>query len=565
MKRIIQILVAVVLLAALAGGGYWLYQTYFVPAQTTARTFTQIVPVRQGTLSNTLSVVGELDAESNQDLTFSLMDGAAKLKTLTVAAGNQVKKGQVLATIDPVSYQQALDQAKSDLQAAEKTLADLQEPATPLEISQADLAIAQAEYELTKATGALDDLEHPDMAELQRGVETARIALAQAKTDLAAKQNNATAETELYDLQVAEATPAAEYNRLAAETYSDEKYQDRLSVAYNKMMDAQDARVTYELQQQQELLTAQTQVRTAQQTLVDAEQALHDAQSGGAPLELAQARLAVQDAQVALANAKQARVDLDSGADAVDIASAKASADQKRLAGAEAQAALAGTELKAPFDGTVLDTNVRVGSQVTASQVVLTLADLTKLNVIASVDETTIRRIRAGQNAEISFDAFPGQTFSGKILSVPLQGELQNDVMVYQVPLSLQGIQDLPVRVGMTANVNIETAQASNALLVPTIALQHAQGKYQVQLVNPTDPQGDPLATDVEVGLSDGTYTQILQGLNAGDQIVVTVQSTTNQNNTQPQGSFFIGGAPPPNFGGGNNNRQPGGGQNSRP
>lgn len=542
MKRIIRILVLVVIVAAVAAGGYWLYQTRFAPAPTAAQTFTQIVPVRQGTLSNSISVVGELDAETSQDLAFQSIDGTANLMTLTVAAGNVVKKGQVLATIDKTLYQQALDQAKSDLQAAEKALAELKTPATALQVSQADLAIAQANYAIQAAQSALEDLEHPDLAALQQAVDDAKIALAKAQSDLVSKQSDETADQDLYDLQVAEATPVAEYNRLASETYSDEFYQDRLRVAFNKMMDAQDARVTFEIQAQADLLAAQTAVRKAQQSIVDAQKALADAQTGSNAFEIKKAQLAVDKAKVDLAQAQSDRAALDAGADPADLAAAQADVDKKRLAVTDAETALANTELKAPFDGTVLETNVRVGDELTNNTVILTVADLTNLQILASVDETTIRRVKKGQTAQVSFDAFPGQIFKSTVLSVPLQGELQNDVMVYQVPLSLEGLADLPARVGMTANVNIETEQASNALIVPTIALQRVRGQYQVMLANPNDSTAAPVATPVEVGLSDGTFTQIVQGLKEGDQVVITLTAANQNGNSPFGGGNFRGG-----------------------
>lgn len=542
MKRIIRILVLVVIVAAVAAGGYWLYQTRFAPAPTAAQTFTQIVPVRQGTLSNSISVVGELDAETSQDLAFQSIDGTANLMTLTVAAGNVVKKGQVLATIDKTLYQQALDQAKSDLQAAEKALAELKTPATALQVSQADLAIAQANYAIQAAQSALEDLEHPDLAALQQAVDDAKIALAKAQSDLVSKQSDETADQDLYDLQVAEATPVAEYNRLASETYSDEFYQDRLRVAFNKMMDAQDARVTFEIQAQADLLAAQTAVRKAQQSIVDAQKALADAQTGSNAFEIKKAQLAVDKAKVDLAQAQSDRAALDAGADPADLAAAQADVDKKRLAVTDAETALANTELKAPFDGTVLETNVRVGDELTNNTVILTVADLTNLQILASVDETTIRRVKKGQTAQVSFDAFPGQIFKSTVLSVPLQGELQNDVMVYQVPLSLEGLADLPARVGMTANVNIETEQASNALIVPTIALQRVRGQYQVMLANPNDSTAAPVATPVEVGLSDGTFTQIVQGLKEGDQVVMTLTAANQNGNSPFGGGNFRGG-----------------------
>jgi membrane fusion protein (multidrug efflux system) len=81
----------------------------------------------------------------SEDLAFGAMSGTAKLAALNVKAGNTVTAGQTLAAIDGAAYQQALDQAKSDLQAAEKTLADLKTPATALEVAQADAAAARAQ------------------------------------------------------------------------------------------------------------------------------------------------------------------------------------------------------------------------------------------------------------------------------------------------------------------------------------------------------------------------------------------------------------------------------------
>ena len=95
--------------------------------------------------------------------------------------------------------------------------------------------------------------------------------------------------------------------------------------------------------------------------------------------------------------AQEARQELDAGADATDIATAQAAVDKKRLAVSDAEAALAGTQLVAPFDGTILETNVNAGDRVSANTTILTLANLKTLQVVASVDETTIRQVSAGR------------------------------------------------------------------------------------------------------------------------------------------------------------------------
>jgi HlyD family secretion protein len=174
----------------------------------------------------------------------------------------------------------------------------------------------------------------------------------------------------------------------------------------------------------------------------------------------------------------------------------------------------------------VLETQAKAGDRISANSPILTIANMDGLQVVASVDETTIRQIAAGQAAQISFDAFPGQSFSGEVLSVPLQGTLQGGVMVYDVPVSLQGAEALPLLVGMTANVAIDVGQAQNALLVPSMAVQTVGGLAQVLVPNASDP-ANPVAVPVQVGLSNGTYTEIVRGLNAGDQVVVQLSSAS--------------------------------------
>jgi HlyD family secretion protein len=549
MRIFVRILLVLIVIAA-AAGGFWYYRNRLAGNNTpTAATgsYTQLVAVKQGSLSSNMTVVGQLEAVQSADLVFSRMSGTAKLATLTVKAGNTVTSGQVLGTIDPAPYRQALDQANSSLAASEKTLADLKTPPTELALAQADLAIATADVQLQQAQNALDTLVKPDFASLGLAVSNAQSAMASAQSNLVAQQVDKTAMDALTKLQMAEATPTATYNRLAAETYSDAYYQDRLQVAYNNMMNAQDPRVTSQLQQQANLTKAQLQVRQSQATLKTAQDALAKAQAGGDPVALAQAKLAIHTAQVAQLTAHSNRDTLVAGADAAALATAQANVDQARLTVSNAQADLAATQLVAPFDATVLVVNNKPGDLISASTAILSLANLKALQVTAAIDETTIRRVSTGQDANISFDAFTGQRFKGKVLSVPLEGTLQGGVMVYSVPVSLTGAEQLPLLVGMTANVQVQVGQVADALLVPSMAVQRTNGAYEVLLANPADPSAAPQSVPVEIGLSDGTYTQIVRGLNLGDQIAVQMSAGASNNGRGGGGGlgglqFLLGG-----------------------
>jgi RND family efflux transporter MFP subunit len=539
MKRVIRVLLLVLLLGALAAGGYWIYQNQFASATTTEDgTYTQVVTAEEGSLTASFSVVGQLEAVQSADLTFEQMSGTAKVLSLATATGQRVTAGQVLATIDATPYQQALDEANSALQAAEETLSELQTPPTDLEIAQADMAVARAQVELQAAQQSLDELLNPDIDSLESAVTSARLALAQARADLLALEQDTTSDEQIAALREADADAWAIYSDIAAKNHSesDEVYHDELMLRHNQMMDAQDALVIAEVKARLSLQQAEVSIRKSQQTLAEAQEALSEARSGGDERAQAQVRLAVRQAEASLEAAQLDRAELDEAADATAVASAQAQVDKQRLAVSEAEAALAGTELVAPFDGTILETHVSVGDPVASNSSIVTLANLGSLQVAASVDETTIRQVTAGQKASISFDAYPNQTFAGEVLSVPLYGSLQGGVTVYDVPLSLAGAEALNLLVGMTANVEIETGYASDALLVPTLALQKVSGSYQVSVPNTLDPEGEPETVPVQIGLSNGTYTQIVKGLIAGDQVIVQLESTQSAGN-------FLGGS----------------------
>jgi RND family efflux transporter MFP subunit len=540
------------LIVGAALGGYWFYQSR-QPAKTTGTSFTQIVDVKQGNLSSTLSVVGQLEAIQQADLSFERMNGTAKLLKLEVKAGNTVTAGQVLASIDAAAYQQALDQAKSDLQAAQEKLATLKTPPTALQTAKAALAVTQAKYNLLNAQDAVTTLASPDLASLAEAVDNAKSALATSQADLYKANNDTTTADSVAKLLDTEAKLTARYNTLAAENWTDNAYRDAVRVALNKVTDAQDARITAQMGPQVSALNAQVSVRKNQKALADAQSALATARAGGDPLALAKAQAAAKQAEVALATAKDDQATLLKGTDAATVATAQADLDKKKLAVADAEADLVGTKLTAPFSGTVLQTKVVAGNQVGPSTVILTLADLKTVQVVASVDETTIKRVSQGQTAQVTFDALVGQTLRGQVGEVPLAGALQGGVMVYDVPISLTGADKLPLLVGMTANVKVQTGQVQNALLVPAMAILRTSGGYQVMVPNTSDPTGAATAVTVEIGLSDGVNTQITKGLNLGDKVVVQLASTnTNTNNPFGGGGGNFQGPPPgANFTGG--------------
>ena len=180
----------------------------------------------------------------------------------------------------------------------------------------------------------------------------------------------------------------------------------------------------------------------------------------------------------------------------------------------------------APFDGTIITTGADVGDLVGVSTKIATIADLNDLEITAYVGETEISKLKLGQVANITFDAFPGLRFQGEVLEIPLEGSLSQSIVTYEVRVSLGAVEDVDISPGMTANLTIVVGEAEDALLVPSLAIQQSDDGNVVIL---QDPSGSTVVTPIQVGLSDGLYVEVLRGLVEGDQVLVQYQTEETQ------------------------------------
>jgi HlyD family secretion protein len=222
---------------------------------------------------------------------------------------------------------------------------------------------------------------------------------------------------------------------------------------------------------------------------------------------------------VQLAQAQAELAALIDGAPAAEIAAAEAEVEQARLSLAGAEAELAAATIRAPFAGVV--TAVAVSEGEVASGAAVTLVDMDSLEVVLAVDEIDVGNLAAGQPALITLETWPDVAIDSEITAIAPGATTAPDsaLVTYDVHLSLAQT-DLPVRAGMTANANLITAQRENVLLVPNRAVNvdRQSGTYSVNLVAGDGTQEVP----VTIGLRDSQHTQILDGLQAGDSLLIT-------------------------------------------
>ncbi len=252
-----------------------------------------------------------------------------------------------------------------------------------------------------------------------------------------------------------------------------------------------------------------------------------------------------------------ARADAERGE--ANVAAAKAQLDLARASLKDAQTALSYATIRAPIDGIVLSRNVEPGQTVAASfqsPVLFTLArDLTHLSLYVNVDEADVGKVREGQHATFSVDAWPDKEFASKVVSVrnlPTTGE---SVVTYQAVLSADNAEK-QLRPGMTATATITIAEHDGVLLIPNGALRFTPPTNQQQgprLPFPgmrpaksaapaaesapergrhavyTLEAGEPERHDVEIGGTDGEWTELREGLALGSQVVVDMEQKAAQ------------------------------------
>jgi HlyD family secretion protein len=179
--------------------------------------------------------------------------------------------------------------------------------------------------------------------------------------------------------------------------------------------------------------------------------------------------------------------------------------------------------LKAPFAGVVTAVNIVPGSSASSSVAAVSLLDRSTLHVDLKLSENDVAKVQLGQPVALTIDALKDWKAAGTVSYIAPSAETSNGVVTYAVRVSFPD-SDARVKIGMTANLSITTAQKNNVLLAPNSALLPKGAGHSVQL---TSADGKTTSeVDVQTGLSDGTQTEITSGLKAGDKIVTTPSTT---------------------------------------
>ncbi|MFP3974823.1 MAG: efflux RND transporter periplasmic adaptor subunit [Dehalococcoidia bacterium] len=234
-----------------------------------------------------------------------------------------------------------------------------------------------------------------------------------------------------------------------------------------------------------------------------------------AELETASLERSVEQAQTNLEDAWENLS--QAGPDARSLEAARNQLKRAQIALEDARDKLEKAELTAPFGGEIARVMVKEGNQVAIGTVAFLLIDPSKVEVIAQIDEIDISEVERGQEATITLDALPGMELSGEVAAISRAGESVSGVVTYETKLT---VDDPPasLRSGMTCTAEITTQRKEDVLLVSTLAIKYEEGKSVVKVVG---PEGKTETREVEIGLQTAEQTEIKEGLQEGDKVLV--------------------------------------------
>lgn len=480
-----RFLITLIVLGLLAAGGWYGYQR-FQETQTAAAAIPayETTDIARGSINSTVSATGSIEPEAEVALSFR---GAGRVDQVLVTVGQTVDAGQLLAQLDVTDANLALEQADVALQISKAQLAKMENPP-----SESDIAAAQAAVTVAQAS-----------------VASGEASLASAQASYRQLLAGATAaERAVQEAQIRQAEANV---RQAQQAYDQVKNLPNVG-ALPQAAQLEQATVAYEVAQSQYAVT---------------QQGATDAQIAQSLAQIAQAELSVRQARSNLLTAQNSLDRLLEGPDAEDLEIARAQVRQAELSRRQAENTLNNSQLAAPIGGVISQVNIRQGELYGSSALpAIVLTDLDSFHMTVLVDEIDVRQVQVGQTVRLSLDALPDAGISGSVTKVSPTARDVGGVVAYEVEI-VPDPTDAPLRAGMSATAIITTAQVDNVLLAPNryIQLDRESGRAFVQKI----VGGQPTLQEIEMGLRNDRFTQVLAGLNDGDSIALIRVSSEDQ------------------------------------
>jgi HlyD family secretion protein len=516
--KIIKILTAALVLC----GMLFLSLSCSSGSTTTSTTKVTTATVKTGNISVSITGTGNLAYSKTEKLAF---DMAGYVEDVLVSVGDTVTEGQELVKLNTSDWQdqikaleKKLTSAKRDLVSAEAAVGNKE-----LAVSQAELDLETAQYNLNQISSVKTAQDKVDS--YQADIDFAKDMLRAPEEDQTYWKERITAlEKNLAEAQADLQSVLKGTNTTISTTVALQISQDQLKIS----------------QSESNVEAAKLAVTNAQLDMTDAESAVQDAQ------------------------------------DALDEANSLSPI------------------IKAPFAGYITKVNVSGGDEVFKGSVAVQISDPNEFEADILVTENDIYSVKVGGDATVSLDSLSGLTFPAKITKIAPTATVSSGVVNYDVVVTLTSLtpnntavqmpaqpptgalpsgsfptptgavqpsnttgtgsasaaaasSSVALKDGLSATVEIISAQANNVLIIPSKAITTKGPTYTVQVVKGTATE----TRTVKIGITDGTNTVITDGLTSGEQVSYTVKSSSSSSSSSSSGNNAVipgigGGGPPP-------------------
>lgn len=486
----------------------------------------EFVQAKISNLTQIVSATGKVKPSQTIDLSFGTVERVARIN---FEVGQAVKRGQVIASLQNAKLVAQRDQAQAALDAQEAKLSELESGARPedVKVSQTQLDKAKSDLNdlyqkspsvLNQAFNVANDAFRRQIKEMFNYLEGAQIPYAisysycgtQASDGSYSEIQRSSIDTKLDSWQ-------DEVGKISGSNVKSEDIDKNLDIAQNSLEFFQaylnrlnqtltidctlDASSTQKISGfRSSISTVITNINSSLGTIRDLHNSIHaqklTVQSYQDQLDLKQAK--TREEQIAYQKAQ--------------VASAQASLDL-------AKSQLADATLVSPIDGIVTVLDLKVGETVSTGKVVASVISVDPYQLESNINETDVAKIKIGNKADIIFEAFGSQKpFVGEVIKIDPAQTVVDNVVTYKTTLKINDF-DSVIKPGMTADMDIITAQKENVLSVPQRAIIKKNGKSFASILE----NGKVTEIPVVVGIKGSSGDiEIISGLKEGQKIIVS-------------------------------------------
>ena len=481
----------------------------------------EIVVAKKGNIIQEVSVTGQVKSEEKVDLAF---EKGGRITSINVKIGDRVSPGQILIQLANADVAAQLAEAQADVEVQQAKLDELKKGTRPEEIQVQKAKVANAEVDLENSKRDLvdkledaytksDDAVRNKVDQIFNNPRTVNPQLSFSTDDFDLKIKTEQERLEIENIlvnwktaldQLTVSSDLSSYFTTAKNNLDQVKnFLDDVALALNGAKSTAAVTQTTIDGWKTDVYTGRTNLNTAVVNLSAAENAF----------EAAQSDLALTNQELNLDQA---------GSTPEQIAAQQAQVEQAKANAKNYQAQLAKTMLSSPLNGIVTKQDGNVGEIVAANTLLVSLISENKFKIEANIPETDIAKVKVGDSAKITLDAYGNDVvFEANVTAIDPAETVIEGVATYKTTFQFIK-EDERIKPGLTANIDILTDKRENVIAVPQ---RTVIGKNNERIVKVLSNDGNIKEISVEVGLkgSDGNV-EIIKGINEGDKVVIFVK-----------------------------------------